>query len=1155
MIYSCQKEQVPSIVINEPEIAISNIGGSQIIRFESNKNWTAQSTGSWCTVSPSSGDASIKSTTINVEANDSYDDRSCTITIVIDGLSKTITIDQSAKLGLLITQDRYDLLNDASSIEIEVRANVEYDVSILGDWISKNSTKGLFSNRLRFDIAKNDSYDNRDGSITIKQKNGTLTNTINVYQSQLDAIILSNKIKNLSNESHSIEVALRTNVNFDIIIPTAAKSWVSYTGTKALRTETLLLNIAANEDYDARSTEIYVKNKITNLQDTLTINQEAKLGLIVAKDRYDLPNDATTIEVDVQSNFEFEISIAGEWIARSNTKSLSSSKLYFTVAKNDSYDNRDGSIIIKQKNGTLSKTINVYQSQLNAIILTTRSFNLIDTAVILSVELNSNIQYIVNIPLVAQTWISQLATKALTKENLQFSIKRNLNHENRTAQIIVQQPLLMLADTLTITQEKAPNLPSLTTLDAYDISLHSAKSGGDILNDGGAPILARGICWDTLENPTIQNLKTSNGTGTGNFTANILDLNAATNYYVRAYATNRFGTSYGNQIAFTTTSVVAKPVISPIGGIYTTAQTATITCATVGAEIRYTIDSSDPIITSALYSAPIPINSGVTIKAKAFKTNWTESLVAAETYVISPGAPLIVGSSEIVQHIDTPNDFVFRLNNLNDKSVYFVFSNKNTGSTTTLPQIVNNFASINYVERSTVFSEPSFVVSGKPHITDFNNDPMKYPSDGLTKSQYQQHVATQPERYISGSNELLYDDKGTGHSSTIRKVVTANGKNLFIWVEDACWGPSSTKSFYVTQAMLDAFAPKFLNTGVDNDIYEWVTNICGEPWGYTGYSNLIPITDDIHIWLTDIDGDNKTTGTITLGYFYSRDNFLRSYYSSSNEKLMFTLDAVLFASTTNGTWDMSHYWPMQLTSTLAHEFTHMIYFYQKYIVKGQSTNTAINEMCAQCVEDLVSNKINANGPRGVQYSISNAGGTSNGSGRLPLYNSKNEYNLLDWSGNSAERLLNYSKTYALGAYLMRNYGGANLIKELIQNSSTGVNSIVNAVNSNGGSVANYGEILQRFGAANLLSDKTAMAAGYSYNTGSWIASNTNGINYNLGSINLYNYSPTPYIYNELPGSQLPGSNILYRAGSNLNGTKEWSFAGMNADTKLTVVIK
>lgn len=138
---------------------------------------------------------------------------------------------------------------------------------------------------------------------------------------------------------------------------------------------------------------------------------------------------------------------------------------------------------------------------------------------------------------------------------------------------------------------------------------------------------------------------------------------------------------------------------------------------------------------------------------------------------------------------------------------------------------------------------------------------------------------------------------------------------------------------------------------------------------------------------------------------------------------------------------------------------------------------------------------------------------------------------------------------------MRNFGGANFIRELIQNNYTGIESIVNAVNANGGNGLSYGDILQRFGVANLLSDQTTITTGYKFNTGSWITSTVNGTTYDLGSINLYNYSPTPSVYSELPYSQQPSSNILYIAGDNLSGKNEWYIKGMDNDVKLTVVIK
>jgi len=96
----------------------------------------------------------------------------------------------------------------------------------------------------------------------------------------------------------------------------------------------------------------------------------------------------------------------------------------------------------------------------------------------------------------------------------------------------------------------------------------TAVSGGTISNDGGLPITARGIVWNTSPNPTIAlSTKTSNGTGIGSFTSNIAGLTASTTYYVRAYATNAGGTGYGNELTFTT---LGFPLTDIDGNVYQT---------------------------------------------------------------------------------------------------------------------------------------------------------------------------------------------------------------------------------------------------------------------------------------------------------------------------------------------------------------------------------------------------------------------------------------------------------------------------------------------------------------------------------------------------------------------------------------------------------
>ena len=118
--------------------------------------------------------------------------------------------------------------------------------------------------------------------------------------------------------------------------------------------------------------------------------------------------------------------------------------------------------------------------------------------------------------------------------------------------------------------------PTVTTNAASLINQTTAISGGNVSSDGGAAITARGICWSITEAPTTTNSKTTESGTTGVFESAITGLTANTQYYVRAYASNSQGTSYGAQITFTTTNnTIAPPVVTTAAVSAITATTAT----------------------------------------------------------------------------------------------------------------------------------------------------------------------------------------------------------------------------------------------------------------------------------------------------------------------------------------------------------------------------------------------------------------------------------------------------------------------------------------------------------------------------------------------------------------------------------------------------
>ena len=117
-------------------------------------------------------------------------------------------------------------------------------------------------------------------------------------------------------------------------------------------------------------------------------------------------------------------------------------------------------------------------------------------------------------------------------------------------------------------------LPTVTTRTVSDVTGSTALAGGSVTDNGGSTIMARGICWSTAQNPTIENNSVNvDVNDIAEFSCNISGLVAGVTYYVRAYATNAVGTAYGEQVSFTTPFICGLSTIPDYdGNIYHTMQ-------------------------------------------------------------------------------------------------------------------------------------------------------------------------------------------------------------------------------------------------------------------------------------------------------------------------------------------------------------------------------------------------------------------------------------------------------------------------------------------------------------------------------------------------------------------------------------------------------
>ena len=106
------------------------------------------------------------------------------------------------------------------------------------------------------------------------------------------------------------------------------------------------------------------------------------------------------------------------------------------------------------------------------------------------------------------------------------------------------------------------NIPVVVTSAITQITTISAVAGGNVTSDGGASVIERGVVYSTNPNPVITNLSNTIrpcGSGTGEFTYTITDLQPNTTYYLRAYAKNYVGIAYGEEVSFTTKEQSSTP--------------------------------------------------------------------------------------------------------------------------------------------------------------------------------------------------------------------------------------------------------------------------------------------------------------------------------------------------------------------------------------------------------------------------------------------------------------------------------------------------------------------------------------------------------------------------------------------------------------------
>jgi len=469
-------------------------------------------------------------------------------------------------------------------------------------------------------------------------------------------------------------------------------------------------------------------------------------------------------------------------------------------------------------------------------------------------------------------------------------------------------------------------------------------------------------------------------------------------------------------------------------------------------------------------------------------------------------------------------DVEFSVNGLSSKQIYVVLSNSTSsavtlsdgsGSGTALPSSAALFYQEEENSRQYENILPDYVLETREKP--FPLTPM---SEGPSYA-----LSPAPPNYasINDTKNWKYDGNSNSVATTLRgQGALSGGKTLNVWVSNSMW-TTGTENYRINQTRVDSVVSKFATDS--NNIYSLTKNILGEEWGTHIYINLLAANQtEINIVFYDIGFDEAGS---TLGFFWSINNFSAASSSEtahSNDALVFFMDAPTFGEMTGNTWEVSDKAPTIMLGTLAHEFQHMIHFYQKAILRGATSKTWLDEMSAQLTEDFLATYIGGNG----------TGPSQGDNSRLSNYVKTPNCDITSWSSTlfgECSVFDSYATAYAFGGYLIRNYGGASFLRSLVQSSTTGMDAVTYALAQEGSSDS-ASEAFRKWGVTLAMNpSKGILPTGYGY------PELIDG-SYTLQQADMYGFGSSyqPKIYTTPPATLKANSHVVWKYGSAQSGT-------------------
>lgn len=368
-IITVTQKKKEALLLSKDRYEISPEGGHFSVEVKSNVSYQVtidENCKDWLSKAVESRGLQTSNVHFSVSSGSFDENRQGTIIFNSENLKDTVYVYQARKDGLILTQRTKNIDASAQSFDVELRSNIEYEVIMKeGDWLHRVETRAMRVDRVSFSADENTGYDNRTLNVIFKNKNSTLADTLTVTQAQKNALILSEKRYTVGPEGSIINVELKSNTDYNVIMPENA-GWITELKTKGLETHNHKFNIAAYEGQAKRSAFVLFRNEEKSMTDTLFITQNGSVvdnpyirikypyedfdGFIVKK-------DGGIINFEIDANVEYKLSMSPKDSTWIKEKSKTGDKYEFYIARNLSQQMILGHIFVENRHYQLKDTV------------------------------------------------------------------------------------------------------------------------------------------------------------------------------------------------------------------------------------------------------------------------------------------------------------------------------------------------------------------------------------------------------------------------------------------------------------------------------------------------------------------------------------------------------------------------------------------------------------------------------------------------------------------------------------------------------------------------------------------------------------------------------------------------------------------------------